>query len=38
MLYGTGWGNQFTITGTIDEVMIWDRALTKDEIPGICGK
>jgi hypothetical protein len=37
-LFGTGWGNQFTITGTIDELMIWDRALTKDEVSGIRGR
>ncbi len=37
-LGGAGWGNHFTVTGTIDEVMIWDRALTKDEVLGIYGK
>ena len=31
-LSGTDWGNQFTANGTIDEVAIWDRALSADEI------
>ncbi len=26
-LFGTDWGNHFTVDGTIDEVMIWERAL-----------
>jgi hypothetical protein len=31
-LFSTGWGNQFTVDGTIDEVRIYDRALSADEI------
>lgn len=34
-LFGTDWGNQFTVNGTIDEVLIWDRALSADEILGV---
>jgi len=37
-LYGTDWGNQFTVNGVLDEVMIWNRALAADEIASICGK
>jgi len=31
-LFGTDWGNQFTANGTIDDVMIWARALSAEEV------
>lgn len=37
-LSGSSWGNQFTVHGTIDEVIIWDRALAADEIASLCGR
>jgi hypothetical protein len=34
---GSGeFGNQFTVTGTIDDVMIWNRALSADEVRSIA--
>ena len=34
-LSGTGWGNQFTVNGTVDDVMVWNRALGAAEIRGL---
>ncbi|MEI7837280.1 MAG: LamG domain-containing protein [Planctomycetota bacterium] len=31
-LFGVDWGNHFTVHGTIDEVMIFNRALSAEEI------
>lgn len=31
-LSGTGWGNQFTVDGTVDDVMVWNRALDGEEV------
>ena len=31
-LNSTGWGNHFTVNGTVDDVMVWNRALSADEI------
>jgi hypothetical protein len=36
-LFGTGFGNNFTVAGTIDEVAIWNRALSGDEIESLAG-
>jgi len=34
---GSGeWGNQFTVDGTIDDVMIWNRALAAHEVRSIA--
>ncbi|MCY2929358.1 MAG: LamG domain-containing protein, partial [Planctomycetota bacterium] len=35
-LFGVDWGNHFTVHGTIDEVMIFNRALSAAEIRRIC--
>ncbi len=31
-LFGVDWGNHFTVHGVVDEVMIFDRALTEREV------
>ena len=31
-LTSTGWGNHFTVNGTVDDVMVWNRALSADEV------
>lgn len=35
-LRGVDWGNHFTVHGTIDEVMIFDRALSAGEVRQLC--
>ncbi|MCX6996991.1 MAG: hypothetical protein NTV49_07865 [Kiritimatiellaeota bacterium] len=35
-LFGVDWGNQFTVHGTVDEVMIFGRSLTAREVRQIC--
>ena len=36
-LFGTDWGNQFTVHGVIDEAMIFGRALSAAEVAWIAG-
>lgn len=31
-LFGTNWGNHFTVNGTVDDVMVWNRALDAGEV------
>lgn len=35
-LFGVDWGNQFTVNGWVDDVMIWNRALLPAEVEALC--
>jgi len=35
-LFGTDWGNHFTVHGVLDDVMIFNRALTAREVGQLC--
>ena len=36
-LFSTAWGNQFTVDGAVDDVRIYDRALSADEVAALVG-